>query len=170
MFQMFPFLTGNNNQYGSNMLSYLLSDEFISGITQTLLSSDVIKDMADELMDDDSFNIEFKDRGEFYSIKGYLPGITAKDVSIDFEKNKAILTIKRKQVYSSSSGNTTVVAMIQSSGDIIKNFYIDEVDVTKLRASFNKNVLIIEMPKIRSVENYDNSIIVDVDEYKETNK
>ena len=45
---------------------------------------DVISDMQQE-----EYDVKFKDFGEYYMIKGYLPGLTAKDVSIDFEKNTA---------------------------------------------------------------------------------
>lgn len=180
MFNLFPFLYNNrpnNNSYynyskGNNynsfnggysydIFSYLLSDEFINSIANEVLNNDSIVSMAEQLMQDDPYELEFKDVGDFYRIKGYLPGLTAKDVKIDFEKNKAILTIKRKQVY---SNDNNFVAMFQSSDDVVKTFYTEEIDVSKLRASFNNNLLIIEMPKFKDIKVVsEENVIVDVD-------
>lgn len=174
MFNLFPFFYNNrlnNNSYPNNetfnggysydIFSYLLSDEFISSIANEVLNNDSIVNMAEELMKDDPYEIEFKDVGDFYRIKGYLPGLTAKDIKIDFDKNKVILTIKRKQVYSNDSN---FVAMFRSSDDVVKTFYTEEIDVSKLRASFNNNLLIIEMPKFKDIKVVsDENVIVDVD-------
>lgn len=190
MFNLLPFLYNNrlnnnknynnyskNNNYSYNpfnvgysydIFSYLLSDEFINGITNEVLNNDSIVSIAEQLMQDDPYELEFKDIGDFYRIKGYLPGLTAKDVKIDFEKNKAILTIKRKQVYSNDSN---FVAMFQSSDDVVKTFYTEEIDVSKLRASFNNNMLIIEMPKFKDVKVISQeNVIVDVDNVVDVNE
>lgn len=106
MFGMFPFLFNNNsnsnNNYGRNngdeynIFDTLLSDDFMNGMVDQLLSSDVVNNLVSDMLDDD-YDVELKDFGDYYLIRGYLPGLTPKDVSIDFEKNKAILTIKRKK-------------------------------------------------------------------------
>ena len=121
---------------------------------------DVISDMQQE-----EYDVKFKDFGEYYMIKGYLPGLTAKDVSIDFEKNKAILTIRRNKSYSSNS--TFFKTFINIGGNVVKNFYIEEVDVTKIRASFENCRLIITIPKMRiAIEGSNKPLIVDVDHYE----
>lgn len=175
MFNMFPFLYNNggnrgnnnrittgtrNNNFTYDIFSYLLSDDFINNMTNELLNNESIINIAEEMIGDDPYEIEFRDNGDFYKIRGYLPGLTAKDIKIDFEKNKAILTIKRKQVY---TNNNNFVAMFKCSEDVVKNFYIEEIDVTKLRASFDNNVLIIEIPKVRNINSIDKNEIIDVD-------
>lgn len=181
MFGMFPFMFNNNNNNNGNnknnglvdmsFFNNLFNDDFISNIIDQIMSSDLINDLAEESTVGD-YDVEFRDLGEYYLIKGYLPGLTAKDISIDFEKNKAILTIKKKQVYSNNSGNA-MVTVVQTGGKLVKNFYIEEVDVTKLRASFDNNVLMIMMPKDKKVKDIDqrdsndnNSEIIDVENYK----
>lgn len=173
MFGFFPFNNGYNSNFNRNNsimgLNDLFNDEFFNGILGTILSSDFINDIVNDISEEEEqYDIQFKEFEDYYLIKGYLPGLTPRDVSIDFEKNKAILTIKRKrQTY--TNGNNSIVTVIQSSGsNIVKNFYIGEVDVSKLRASFDNSVLLLTIPKIKKVEapvSEGESTIIDVDNY-----
>ena len=118
----------------------------------------------------DEYDISIKDYGPYYLIKGYLPGLTPKDVNIDFEENKAILTIKKKQTY--SNGRNVRMTIIQTGGDLIKTFYVEEIDVTKLKASFDNDLLLLTLPKKKQIKSKDvvveddSPTIIDVDNYK----
>lgn len=161
---MFPF--NNNNRNSGNFFDSLFSDNFLGNMVDQLLSSDIVNNLTEEILKEDDYDIELKDFGDYYLIKGYLPGLSPKDISIDFEKNKAILTIRRKKVYSNESN--TIVTVIKGAGDWVKNFYIEEVDVTKMKASFDNNLLLLTLPKIKKIEGLsDNSVIIDVDDYRE---
>lgn len=163
---MFPFNFNNNNKNNVNFFDSVFNDNFIENMVDQLLSSDIVNNLTEEILKEDDYHIELKDFGDYYLIKGYLPGLTAKDISIDFEKNKAILTIKRKKVYSNE--NNTIVTVIKGTGDWVKNFYIEEVDVTKMKASFDDNMLLLTLPKLKRIEGLsDNSVIIDVDDYIE---
>ena len=179
MFGMFPFMfnnspmnnnNNNNFNYGS-ILNGLLNDDFINGMVDQLLSSDFVNNMVDDLMNEDAYDISIKDYGPYYLIKGYLPGLTPKDVNIDFEKNKAILTIKKKQTY--SNGKNVRMTIIQTGGDLVKTFYVEEIDVTKLKASFDNELLLLTLPKRKQIQSKDvvveddSPTIKDVDNYKE---
>lgn len=172
MFGMFPFIPNNNfnnNWNNNNSFSNLLNDGFFNSIVDQVLSSDVVNDIFQDMLNEDPYDIEFKDYGSYYLIKGYLPGIGPKDVSIDFEKNKAILTIRRKQTY--SNGTNMMMTVIQSGGSLVKTFYVEEIDVTKLKASFDNDLLILMLPKSKSVdqieeEKEDQPTIIDVENYK----
>lgn len=161
---MFPF--NNNNRNSGNFFDSLFSDNFLENMVDQLLSSDIVNNLTEEILKEDDYDIELKDFGDYYLIKGYLPGLSPKDISIDFEKNKAILTIKRKKVYSNESN--TIVTVIKGTGDWVKNFYIEEVDVTKIQASFDDNLLLLTLPKIKKIEGLsDDSVIIDIDDYRE---
>ena len=163
---MFPFNFNNNNKNNVNFFDSVFNDNFIENMVDQLLSSDIVNNLTEEILKEDDYDIELKDFGDYYLIKGYLPGLTAKDISIDFEKNKAILTIKRKKVYSNE--NNTIVTVIKGTVDWVKNFYIEEVDVTKMKASFDDNMLLLTLPKLKRIEGLsDNSVIIDVDDYIE---
>ena len=99
-----------------------------------------------------------------------MPGLTPKDVNIDFEKNKAILTIKKKQTY--SNGKNVRMTIIQTGGDLVKTFYVEEIDVTKLKASFDNELLLLTLPKRKQIQSKDvvveddSPTIIDVDNFK----
>ena len=161
---MFPF--NNNNRNSGNFFDSLFSDNFLGNMVDQLLSSDIVNNLTEEILKEDDYDVELKDFGDYYLIKGYLPGLSPKDISIDFEKNKAILTIKRKKVYSNESNS--IVTVIKGAGDWVKNFYIEEVDITKMKASFDDNLLLLTLPKIKKIEGLsDDSVIIDVDDYRE---
>ena len=160
---MFPF---DNNRNNGNFFDSLFSDNFLGNMVDQLLSSDIVNNLTEEILKEDDYDVELKDFGDYYLIKGYLPGLSPKDISIDFEKNKAILTIKRKKVYSNESNS--IVTVIKGAGDWVKNFYIEEVDITKMKASFDDNLLLLTLPKIKKIEGLsDDSVIIDVDDYRE---
>lgn len=179
MFGFFPFFNNyNNNSYNgnnfnrignSNNINFdnLFNEEFLTGIMGSLLSSDVVNNLISDISQEDTYDVELREYDEYYLIKGYLPGVGPKDVSIDFEKNKAILTIKRKQTY--SNGVNAMVTVIQSGGDLTKNFYIGEVDVSKLRASFDNSLLLLTIPKVKRISEEPiqtiEATIIDVDNY-----
>lgn len=154
---MFPFLFNNND---FDFLTNIFNDNFINNIVDQILDSDIISE--------DDYDIEFKDCGEYYTIKGYFPGLTAKDLSIDFEKNKAILTIKKRSSYSNNANS--VITVISTGYNTKKVFYVEEIDVTNLKASFENNFLVITMPKLKKLitqeENDDAVKIIEVENYK----
>lgn len=154
---MFPFLFNNND---FDFLTNIFNDNFINNIVDQILDSDIISE--------DDYDIEFKDCGEYYTIKGYFPGLTAKDLSIDFEKNKAILTIKKRSSYSNNANS--VITVVSTGYNTKKVFYVEEIDVTNLKASFENNFLVITMPKLKKLitqeENDDTTKIIEVENYK----
>ena len=154
---MFPFLFNNND---FDFLTNIFNDNFINNIVDQILDSDIISE--------DDYDIEFKDCGEYYTIKGYFPGLTAKDLSIDFEKNKAILTIKKRSSYSNNANS--VITVVSTGYNTKKVFYVEEIDVTNLKASFENNFLVITMPKLKKLitqeENDDAAKIIEVENYK----
>ncbi|MBE6048791.1 MAG: hypothetical protein E7213_10400 [Clostridium sp.] len=174
MFGMFPFIYNNNyNRNGvSNTNSFFsfVNDDFINGVVDQLLSGDMINDAFNNIFQEDQYDITISDFGSYYLIKGYLPGIGPKDVSIDFEKNKAILTIHRSKQQNYRSDGNINVTIIQGAMDVVKNFYIEEIDVTKLSATFNDSLLLLTLPKLKNekfeVEENNEPTIIDVENYK----
>lgn len=168
MFRMFPFMFNNNvnthNKNNNDIFNMLMNSQSLNGMVDQILTSDFFNEFVDDVLEEESYDINFKDYGEYYLIKGYLPGVSAKDINIDFEGNKAILTIKNKHVYSNS--NNSIVAIVQNGADYIKTFYVDEIDVTKLSASFDDNILILTLPKLKKVKTEEEQVIIDVENYK----
>lgn len=179
MFGMFPFMYNNNNynnNYNKNGLSTtdsffsLINSDFINEVVDQLLSSDMINDAFNDIFQEEQYDVSINDYGSYYLIKGYLPGVGPRDVNIDFEKNKAILTIHRGKKQNYSNGSNINVTIIQGAMDVVKTFYIEEIDVTKLSATFDNNLLLLTLPKLNNkkikVEENDEPTIIDVENYK----
>lgn len=181
MFGMFPFLFNNPLNSGNNAFNAIsnltrmnpfmnfFNMDFIGGMVDEIFDSNFIRTATSEMMQEQSeYNVQMKEYDDYYMITGYLPGVSPKDIDIDFEKNKAILSIKNKRTY--SNGKNAMMTIMQSGGDLEKNFYIGEVDVSKLAASFKNGQLILLIPKIRKVEatvvRENTPEIIDVDSYK----
>lgn len=173
MFGMFPFIfnnKSNTNWNNINILRKVLNDDFLNSMVNQILTSNIGNNLISGVSHEESYNVELKDYGEYYLIKGYLPGVMVKDINIDFEKNKAILRIRRKRTY--SNGMNFSMTIIESGQDLVKSFYIEEIEVNKLKASFNDSLLIITLPKASKIDNNyghyssDEPIIIDVDSYK----
>lgn len=175
MFGMFPFMYNNNN-YNRNGISNadsffsLINGDFVNNMVDQFLSNDMVNDIFNDMFEEENYDVSIKDYGDCYIIRGYLPGIGPKDVSIDFEKNKAILTIHKNRKHNYSDGNNVRITVMQGGRDIVKTFYIEEVDVTKLSATFNDNLLLLTIPKLKKQEykndDDDEPTIIDVENYK----
>lgn len=86
------------------------------------------------------------------------------------KKNKAILTIHRGKKQNYSNGSNINVTIIQGAMDVVKTFYIEEIDVTRLSATFDNDLLLLTLPKLNKqrfkVEENDEPTIIDVENYK----
>lgn len=158
MYRIFSFMFNNTNIFSELFSNILLN----STINQTLSSNS-----GNQRVEEVSYNIELKDCGDYYLIKGYLPEISARDVRIDFQKNMVILTIRKNQTYYNDRNILTTA--IQTSGNFVKAFPVDEIDKDNIGAAFEKNILLLTLPKKKYIDEYnkDDTVIVDVDNYTE---
>ena len=157
MFSMFPFMFRNTDVIGE-LFNDVIFNNFMNQIPNNLVN---------ESIDENTYDIDFKDQGDYYLIKGYLPGLTPRDVRIDFENNKAILSIKRRQVY--SNGKNVMMTVIQTGGYLVKTFDIEAIDKSKISASFDNSILLLTLPKKKKTEIYEkeeNATIIDVENYE----
>lgn len=158
MFRIFPFMFNN-----INIFSELFNNILLEGTVDKMVPSD----LGNNGIQEDFCDVELKDCGDYYLIKGYLPGISARDVRIDFKENMVILTIRKNQTYYNNSNIITTV--IQTKGNLVKTFPVEEVEKDNIGASFENNILLLTLPKKKHIDEYnkDNTVIVDVDNYTE---
>lgn len=158
MYKLFSFMFNNTNIF-SELFTNILLD---STINQRQSSAS-----DNQRIQEDSYTIEIKDCGDYYLIKGYLPGVSPRDIRIDFKKNMAILTIRRNQAY--YNNRNIITTAIQTSGNFIKTFPVQEIDKDNIGASFEKDILLLTLPKKKHIDEYnkDTAMIIDVDNYTE---
>lgn len=158
MNRLFPLMFNN-----INIIDQLFNNIFLDGTVNHML----LDNLDDDTVHEDSYEIELKDYGDCYIIKGYLPGVDPKDMRIDFEKNKVILTIRQNNFYQNQG--SSFITMIHTSGNIVKSFDVEEIDKDSLGAKFEEDVLFLTLPKKKKamIDNEETPIIIDVDSYAE---
>ncbi|WP_294341800.1 Hsp20/alpha crystallin family protein [uncultured Clostridium sp.] len=189
MFGMFPFnWNGKQNQNYNNSNHYGYNNYYNKRINNTntinsfsnllnnimgqILSSDFIADLIaemEELINDmeeeDFYDVQLYDYGEYYIIQGYLPGIEFRDLHIEFPPNKVILTLTQRQTY--SNGVNSMMTVMRTGGNLIKTFIVEDLDIPNSTASFEDNFLLITLKKVhKQLPCPSNNVIVDIDDYK----
>ncbi|GKX65007.1 Hsp20/alpha crystallin family protein [Inconstantimicrobium mannanitabidum] len=155
-----PSLMFNN----IDIFNQLFNNIFLDGATNYMLSNNFDDNDAET---EDSYEIEIKDYGDCYIIKGYLPGVSPNDMRIDFEKNKVILTIRQNHFYKNES--SSFISMVYTNGNMVKSFDVEEIDKNSIRATFEEDTLFLTLPKKKPTQVNDEKspIIIDVDSYEE---
>ena len=163
-----------NNKRVNNPNSMNSIDSFsnlINNIMGQILSSDFIRELVsemeeiiDEMEEENFYDVQIYDYGEYYIIQGYLPGIEFRDLHIEFPPNKVILTITQRQTY--SNGVNSMMTVMRTGGDLIKTFFVEDLDIPNSTASFEDNFLLITLKKAqKQLSSPDNNVIVDINYY-----
>jgi HSP20 family protein len=133
MFDMIPFRRNNvtNRQ------------DVFSPFFKNFFNDDFFSSMGDLQV---NINVDIKETDENYLMAADLPGIKKEDINIEFNNN--YLTISAKRNDSMEDKNENYVRRERRYGEFKRSFYIDNVDESKISASFNDGVLKIVLPKI----------------------
>lgn len=134
MFDMVPFRKNNNlarkGDFFDQMMNNFLDDDFLT--PQNYFGN--------------SFRVDLKENDNEYIVEADLPGIKKEAIDLSYENNYLTVTAKREDTVEDKSGN--YVRRERSYGEFKRSFYIDNVDESKIDASFNDGVLRINLPKI----------------------
>jgi HSP20 family protein len=134
MFDMVPFRKNNNlarrGDFFDQMMNNFFDDDFLT--PQNYFGN--------------SFRVDLKENENEYIIEADLPGIKKDAIDLSYENNYLTVTAKREDTVEDKSGN--YVRRERSYGEFKRSFYIDNVDESKIDASFNDGVLRINLPKI----------------------
>lgn len=166
MFGMFPFMF-NNTFNMINGLSNMFSGAFVDTVMNQVLENSSLSEFMDDIECENSrFNIELKEYEEGYLIKGRLPGVSPKDVDIDFQEDMITISVKNKRNY--SNGSNIMVTIVNYGDDYVKKFPINKVDFSRMMVSFKESVLFMSLPKVKEVleDTLSQDVIIDVDSYE----
>ena len=157
MFSIFPYIFTNTfNAIARN-------SDFIDNIVNSVLNSEFVNDMVENLENIGATpTIEFRENNNGYAINADLPGIKKDDILLDYNNNYITLTIKRN-VVCKQQGNVTM-AVVSSNNNIVKDYYVENVDPYKIQAVFKDGKLNVNIPKKTYYSN-NGTTIIDVDDY-----
>lgn len=155
MFDVFSYVFSNVFD------SVLNNTKLIDNIVNSVLNSDIVNDMVNTLEGMVNLNIDCKEYKRKYLIEADLPGVSKKDIDIDYTNNYISINIKRNQVF--SNGKNVAVAVIQSGNDVSKDFYVENIDPYNIKAVFKDGHLSVYVPKKNRLKEI--SHIVEVSDY-----
>lgn len=133
MFDMIPFRKNDlirRDDFFSPFLKNFFNDDFFS----------TINDLQG------SFKVDLKETDESYLVEADLPGIEKEAIDIEFNNNYLVISAKRNESIEDKKEN--YVRRQRRYGEFKRSFYIDNVDESKIDASFDHGVLKITLPKL----------------------
>lgn len=163
MFSIFPYMfsTTFSNIAGSiNMI-----DNIFDSVVNNIFNGGFIDNIAKNIDEMTSVNIEFKEHKRGYTIQCYLPGIKKENINLEYDNNYVTLQIKRNLFYSNNKNIS--VAIIQSGGDINEDYYVENADPNGIRAVLKNDTLNVLIPKSTYISK--DTTIVEVNNFKEKN-
>lgn len=130
MFDMIPFR--KNNMRGTSFSKFLDEnfDDFFN-------SMNVFQD---------NFKADLKETEDSYLVEADLPGVKKDAINIEFNNNYLSISAKREDSIEDKREN--YVRRERHYGEYKRSFYIDNVDESKIDASFADGVLKITLPKL----------------------
>lgn len=133
MFDMIPFRKNNITK----------KDDFFTQFLKNFFDDDFVTTMNNM---HNNFKVDLKETNENYLIEADLPGIKKESIDIDFDNNH--LTISAKRDESTEDTKENYVKRERHFGEFKRSFYVNNIDESKIEASFNDGVLKITLPKL----------------------
>lgn len=119
-----------------------------------LLNTKDVFDLFDDFFSDRSsaivrdFRIDVKNEKDKYIVEAELPGMDKKDLSIKFENDQLTISINKEEEIKEDDEKTNYIHRERHSFRSERSIYLEDVDPTKLNATFNNGILTIELMKL----------------------
>ncbi|MEG2195593.1 MAG: Hsp20 family protein, partial [Terrisporobacter sp.] len=155
------FANSFNQLFNQTFAAVVNNQDIIENIVDTVLNSDLVEGMLEDVEKLDGMNIELRDLNDKYLIEGKLPGVNKKDIDLDYDEETLTVKVKSNQLF--TNGRNRMVAIVQPSSDIEKKFIVNGVDTDKISAVFKSDMLSICLPKKN--KQIDTTPVIDVDNY-----
>jgi HSP20 family protein len=133
MFDMVPFRKNNLSR----------RDDFFSPFLKSFFDEDLFSEMSSM---HGNFKVDLKETDENYLVEAELPGIKKEAINIDFDNNYLVISARRDDLIEDKKEN--YVRRERHYGEFKRSFYTDNVDESKIDASFTDGVLKITLPKL----------------------
>lgn len=155
MFEIFPFIFNSTFNILSN------NSDILFDMVDSIMNSEAMNTVVNTLENMMELNIECKEYDNGYIIEGNLPGINKKDITIDYDNNYITIVVKRNNFV--FNGPNIKMSIVGPEEDIVKDYYVEDVDPYKIKAVFKNEVLKVYVPKRQLFD--DKSTIIDIEEY-----
>ena len=96
-----------------------------------------------------SFKVDVRENEKNYTVDADLPGFKKEDVDVSYKDN--YLTIKAKREEEKKEEKENYIRQERSCGEVMRRFYVEDVDEDSIDAEFANGVLKIVLPKKEKV-------------------
>lgn len=93
-----------------------------------------------------TFKTDIKETDNEYIMEADMPGINKENIEISYDNN--MLSIKAKNENKIDNNNDNYIRQERSYGELSRSFWVDNVDESKIKASFKNGVLKVILPKM----------------------
>jgi len=130
MFDLIPF-----EQRSRNMFDYFnqMSQDFFGGLNEGVYPC----------------RTDILDQGDKYVLKADLPGFNKEDIQIDIDGD--YLTLKAEHKEEKNEDKDSFVRRERRYGALTRSFDTSNIDAEKISASYDKGVLMLNLPKREQV-------------------
>lgn len=107
------------------------------------------------------FAADVEEKQNEYDVKVDLPGVEKKDIHLDFDQGVLTVQASRNQETNEKAEDGSFLRRERSTGSYVRRFMLDDVDDGKIKASYDKGVLTINLPKKENSEKSGTMISID---------
>ncbi|MGL5207559.1 MAG: Hsp20/alpha crystallin family protein [Acidaminococcaceae bacterium] len=123
-----------------------------------LSKKDFFTNFFDNIFDEDfspagvfgsSFKVDVRETEKNFTVDADLPGFKKEDVHVSYKDN--YLTIKAKREENVKEEKENYIRQERSTGEVMRRFFVEDVDDDAIAAEFKDGVLKIILPKKEKV-------------------
>jgi HSP20 family protein len=102
-------------------------------------------DLFDEKFN--SFKTDITETKDAYLLEAELPGFNKEDITIDIYNNQLTIRAKKDEVEETKDKNDKIIRKERHYGEMIRQFYVDNIIEDEIQAKLDNGVLKIKIPK-----------------------
>jgi HSP20 family protein len=108
-----------------------------------------------DLLDDklNTFKTDITETKDAYLLEAELPGFDKEDITIDIYNNQLTIRAKKDEIEETRDKDDKVIRKERYYGELVRQFYVDNIIEDEIQAKLDKGVLKIKIPKKQKDEN-----------------
>ncbi len=106
-----------------------------------------------------NIRVDVKEDERDYKLEAELPGVDKEDIRLELKDDVLTLSVEKNEEIKEEKEN--YIKQERRYGNFSRSFYVDDVNIDKIKAKFENGVLYITLPKKGSGKSSDNIIPIE---------
>lgn len=99
-----------------------------------------------------SFRLDIAEDENAYYVEAELPGFDKDDIVIEYDNNYLTIRAERDEIEEAKDKKEKFIRRERRYGKFVRQFYVDNIKEDEIKATLNKGILNIEIPKLKTDE------------------